>query len=113
MVNLINNAAQAMEKSSEKQIQVRAQSQGELIAISVCDSGPGLSDEALEQIFTPFFTTKEQGLGLGLGLSISQRIVETLGGMLSAHNLPEGGAEFRILLNKAQSPSSQATKESK
>jgi two-component system C4-dicarboxylate transport sensor histidine kinase DctB len=113
MVNLINNAAQAMEQSSIKQIQIRAESCGEQIAISVCDSGPGLSHEALEQIFTPFFTTKEQGLGLGLGLSISQRIVESLGGMLSAHNLPEGGAEFRILLNKAQRPIAQATKDSK
>ena len=113
MVNLINNAAQAMEQSSIKQIQIRPESCGEQIAISVCDSGPGLSHEALEQIFTPFFTTKEQGLGLGLGLSISQRIVESLGGMLSAHNLPEGGAEFRILLNKAQPPSAQATKDSK
>ncbi len=113
MVNLINNAAQAMEQSSIKQIQIRAESHEEQIAISVCDSGPGLSHEALEQIFTPFFTTKEQGLGLGLGLSISQRIVESLGGMLSAHNSPEGGAEFRILLNKAQPPSAQATKDSK
>ncbi|NRQ01939.1 PAS domain S-box protein [Marinobacterium sp. xm-d-530] len=76
MVNLINNAAQAMEQSEDKQIQVRTEFLGEQIAISVCDTGPGLSDEALEQIFTPFFTTKEQGLGLGLGLSISQRIVE-------------------------------------
>lgn len=113
MVNLINNAAQAMEQSSIKQIQIRAESCGEQIAISVCDSGPGLSHEALDQIFTPFFTTKEQGLGLGLGLSISLRIVESLGGMLSAHNLPEGGAEFRIRLNKAQPPSAQATKDSK
>ncbi|NRP58005.1 MULTISPECIES: ATP-binding protein [unclassified Marinobacterium] len=112
MVNLINNAAQAMEQSEDKQIQIRTEFLGEQIAISVCDTGPGLSDEALEQIFTPFFTTKEQGLGLGLGLSISQRIVESLGGMLSAHNLPEGGAEFRILLNRAQPPSAQATKES-
>lgn len=112
MVNLINNAAQAMEHSTHKQIQIRAESLGGQVAISVCDTGPGLSAEALDQIFTPFFTTKEQGLGLGLGLSISQRIVESLGGMLSAHNLPEGGAEFRILLNSSQPPSVHTAKES-
>jgi two-component system C4-dicarboxylate transport sensor histidine kinase DctB len=48
----------------------------------------------------PFYTTKLQGQGLGLGLSISQRIVHSLGGELTAHNVPGGGAEFRIDLER-------------
>ncbi len=104
MVNIINNAAQALEQSERKEIEIKVsqhqyQNQQRLI-ISVIDTGPGLDPESLANVFTPFFTTKLQGQGLGLGLSISQRIVSSLGGELSAHNHPAGGAEFRIELEQ-------------
>ena len=104
MVNIINNAAQALEQSERKEIEIKVsqhqyQNQQRLV-ISVIDTGPGLDAESLANVFTPFFTTKLQGQGLGLGLSISQRIVSSLGGELSAHNHPAGGAEFRIELEQ-------------
>lgn len=101
VVNLINNAIQALENTDNKRIVVKIEpaEQGYL-TLSVCDSGPGLSDEAKARIFEPFFTTKSQGQGLGLGLSISQRIVASLGGELSVHSSQLGGAEFRIRLKK-------------
>ena len=60
-----------------------------------------LAPGAEEHVFEPFFTTKEVGAGMGLGLSISYNIVEDFGGKLSAENHPEGGAMFRIALQKA------------
>ena len=101
MVNLINNAAQAMENSAVKLITVEVAEEEHRVVLSVCDTGPGIREEALDHVFAPFYTTKEQGQGLGLGLSISQRIISSLGGQLTSHNRPEGGAEFRIELPKA------------
>ncbi len=62
------------------------------------DNGPGIAPEHLSHIFDPFFTTKPVGQGTGLGLSISYGIVEQHGGVLSARNHPEGGAEFLLEL---------------
>jgi two-component system C4-dicarboxylate transport sensor histidine kinase DctB len=100
MVNIINNAAQALEQSERKEIEIKVSQDQQRLIISVIDTGPGLDAESLANVFTPFFTTKLQGQGLGLGLSISQRIVSSLGGELSAHNHPAGGAEFRIELEQ-------------
>lgn len=101
MVNLINNAAQAMEGCDVKVITIEVIARDKDVVISVCDTGPGLSDDALAHVFMPFYTTKEQGQGLGLGLSISQRIITSLNGKLTAHNQPGGGAEFRIELQQS------------
>jgi len=79
------------------------------VSISVHDSGPGLTDEALAHLFEPFFTTKDQGEGLGLGLTISMSIVQEFGGALSAHNRAEGGAEFVIRLRAATPREPNAT----
>lgn len=100
VVNIITNAAQAMSEFSLRHIDVRVLEESDRVKISFIDSGPGLDDDALANIFVPFYTTKLQGQGLGLGLSISQRIVHSLGGELTAHNVPGGGAEFRIDLER-------------
>ena len=55
-----------------------------------------MSDEVRERLFQPFFSAKPQGMGLGL--TISQTIIENLGGKLCANNLPSGGAEFHFEL---------------
>ncbi|WP_084004651.1 ATP-binding protein [Terasakiispira papahanaumokuakeensis] len=103
MVNLISNALHAMEGVAEPVLTLRATRHQQQVDIRICDNGPGIPDAHLGKLFDPFFTTKESGKGLGLGLSISQRIIEELGGDLAAHNR-EGdantltGAELVITL---------------
>ena len=62
----------------------------------VLDHGHGIQPENIKKLFTPFFTTKTEGFGLGL--SITQKIVEALGGSIAAGNRPEGGAVFLVIL---------------
>ncbi|MBR7889074.1 PAS domain-containing protein [Marinomonas sp. A79] len=100
LVNLLANAADAILEASDKSGQVSIE-QGlvdDNIIISVEDSGNGLSEEAIKHLFEPFFTSKSSGLGLGLGLSISQRIVEAMGGRIYAENASSGGAKFCVCL---------------
>ncbi len=96
-MNLILNAAEAMEGSGTLTIATRGAQSGS-VQISISDTGPGIPKEALSNIFDPFFTTKEAGKGTGLGLSVAYRIVQNHGGMLSAWNNPDRGARFWIQL---------------
>ncbi len=111
LLNLIGNALDAVqdqENAQERQVWIgAAQSQGQVL-ILVRDSGPGLSEEALQRLFEPFFTTKEQGVGLGLGLAISRDIAREGGGELEARNHPQGGAEFVLSLPAADAPQGPA-----
>lgn len=80
LVNLLNNALDAVESLPEKWIRIEATSRGELVEISVTDSGTGIPSAVREKLMQPFFTTKAHGRGTGLGLSISRGIVEKHGG---------------------------------
>lgn len=101
VLNLIRNALEAMENTPHEQARVDVHTQQTAdgqVSISVVDAGPGLSDEALSQVFTPFFTTK--AAGMGMGLSISESIIVAHGGrLLAARNTSASGATFTILLN--------------
>ena len=68
--------------------------------IDVIDTGDGLSDEAKDRVFSPFFTTKENGAGLGL--ANVKKIVELHGGTVTAANANGGGAVFTVRLRLAQ-----------
>lgn len=99
LVNLIRNAADAMAAHGGERRDLTISTQmarDNLIEISVCDSGPGVAPEMLERLFSPFATTKREGLGFGL--AISRRIIEAHGGQLSAEAAPDGGAIFRFTL---------------
>jgi PAS domain S-box-containing protein len=76
LLNLINNAYDAVSTFTEPWVEVKVQKNEETVRISVTDSGHGISAEIAEKIMQPFFTTKEVGVGTGLGLSISKGIVE-------------------------------------
>ncbi|MGZ3710821.1 MAG: 7TM diverse intracellular signaling domain-containing protein [Bdellovibrionota bacterium] len=82
IVNLLNNALDAVETSTVKLVKLEASVREGFVEIAVIDSGPGIPAEVRKRIMEPFFTTKEPGKGLGLGLSISRTIVESHGGKL-------------------------------
>jgi signal transduction histidine kinase len=82
ILNLLINSHDAIEKLSDKWINISAVDQGEYIDIKVTDSGFGIPKEVKDKIFDPFFTTKDIGRGTGLGLSISKGIVDNHGGQL-------------------------------
>ncbi len=97
VINLLINAAQAMQGKGGIDIQARrvAAAPGEEVEIIVSDEGPGIPEGVIDRIFDPFFSTKHTS---GLGLSISYGIIRVHGGTLSAANRPEGGACFTIRL---------------
>lgn len=80
LLNLLNNAYDAVSASSEKNVTISAHRDGSFIKVSVEDSGGGIPTHLREKIMEPFFTTKEVGRGVGLGLSISQGIIQSHGG---------------------------------
>jgi len=95
-MNLLVNAAQAIE--AEGTVRIQTGSQGKTVTVSITDSGKGISLENLKKIFDPFFTTKPVGEGTGLGLSISHGIVEQHGGTIAVDNIPGQGTTFTITL---------------
>ena len=97
-LNLITNAADAMEGQAEKRLEVEV-APGVPVCLFVRDTGPGLANP--DKVFEPFYTTKSIGEaeGVGLGLSISYGLVQSFGGRITGSNRPEGGAEFRVELN--------------
>ena len=97
MMNLIVNAAQAMEGSQGPRIvEIAATAQGERILIRVSDSGPGIPPETRGRIFDPFYTTRTDGNGIGL--SFCRRVIADHKGLLTVDVSRWGGAEFRIEL---------------
>ncbi len=102
-VNLLSNAMQAMEEQADGRVEISCEVSDDLVILSFRDSGPGIDADDLDKVFEPFYTTKKVGQGLGLGLSISHRIVDSLGGRLTASNHPQGGAIFSMELKRAKS----------
>lgn len=87
LLNLTKNALQANERNPDGRIQIIAGiNHDRRLEVRVIDNGPGISDDILEQIFVPFFTTKENGSGIGL--SLSRQIMRLHGGSLQARSVP-------------------------
>lgn len=99
-VNIIVNAAQAMENSSfdQNQITISTKSENGEVSIRVKDTGCGIGPETIKRIFDPFFTTKPAGLGTGLGLSISRGIVHAMAGKIKVESEVAKGTTFEIIL---------------
>jgi PAS domain S-box-containing protein len=95
-LNLLLNAAQSMEMAGT--IRLVTERDGDRVRIHVIDDGKGMGPETVEQIFTPFFTTKPVGEGTGLGLSISHQIIEKHGGTIDVESALGEGTAFHISL---------------
>ena len=96
---LVTNAMDAMTGTAPDARSITVQTAlagASLVQVSVSDSGPGIPEQTLSEVFETFYTTKEEGTGLGL--SIARTIVETYGGKIWAENRAGGGAVFRFTL---------------
>lgn len=104
-LNLVNNAVHAVRGLPEgvpRRVTLLTRRDGNQAIVCVRDSGTGVREDLVPQLFTPFFTTKEPGEGTGLGLSLSYRLVESHGGRLWYQRGAEGGAEFLASLPLAE-----------
>jgi len=98
-VNLLVNATDAIEEHKEKGIiEITVEEGADSTRIKFADNGPGIPEDKFDDLFKPFYTTKEVGKGTGLGLSICQNIAENHDGSLTVKNRPQGGAEFTLEL---------------
>jgi signal transduction histidine kinase len=105
LVNLMMNAAHAMEDTDSKRLFVKTSlSPDGGVLIEVRDTGHGISPEVQARLFQPFFTTKERGKGTGLGLSVSRSIINEHRGEIRVESSPGHGATFLILLTPQDTP---------
>ncbi|MBA4369583.1 MAG: hypothetical protein C0403_18315, partial [Desulfobacterium sp.] len=95
-LNLMFNAIEAMPLGGVLSITTKYNKESSDILISLKDTGKGMDETTLANIFNPFFTTKREGTGLGL--SISRRLIEDHGGDISVQSVPDKGTEFNIVL---------------
>jgi signal transduction histidine kinase len=95
-LNLIVNAAQAVESGGH--VLVATRPDGDHVIVSVADDGCGIPPELIDRIFDPFFTTKPVGVGTGLGLGIAHQIVSSHGGEIQVESTPGTGTVFRVRL---------------
>jgi C4-dicarboxylate-specific signal transduction histidine kinase len=98
LLNLIRNAVEAMQEVNQRALMIRARvvQCGTMVQVSVRDTGSGLAPEVLKNLFKPFTTTKQSGMGVGL--SISRTIVEAHGGKIWAESVPGEGTTFHFTL---------------
>jgi signal transduction histidine kinase len=101
LVNLVQNAAQAMQPDGGAVIARASRAPGGVAArVEILDGGPGLPAGDRARVFDPFYTTKEAGVGTGLGLAVCKHLVATFGGSIEADDRPDGGrgACFRVVI---------------
>jgi nitrogen fixation/metabolism regulation signal transduction histidine kinase len=96
LINLVKNAAHSLEGQENGEIKVIAAIDGSgKKYIEVKDNGPGIPPELIDEIFVPFFTTKDKGTGIGL--SLSKQIIQRHGGSLKLHSIPNQATTFTLL----------------
>ncbi len=96
VMNIIVNAAQAMEGDGSLTITCRGRANHDINELLIKDSGPGIDNDLLEKIFDPFFTTKALGEGTGLGLSVSYAIIKEHKGSIRVQSSPDTGTTFTL-----------------
>ncbi len=95
-LNILNNAADAITPPGK--ITISTSYADDHISVAISDTGKGITQEQMEKIFLPFYTTKEPGKGTGLGLSVSYGIVKSLGGKILVESIPGKGSVFTVVL---------------
>jgi C4-dicarboxylate-specific signal transduction histidine kinase len=102
ILNLVLNALDAVsgQPDARRSVRIAAEPVEHGVAIRVADSGPGVPPAVAARVFEPFYTTKPAGLGMGL--AITRSIVEAHGGAIGVARGPEGGAEFTVVLPRAE-----------
>ena len=103
-MNLIINAAEAMNGAGQLTLATRFVPADSAVEVEFTDTGHGISDEDLERIFDPFFTTKEVGHGTGLGLAISYGIIKEHKGTISVESQVGKGTTFTVRLPVTTEP---------
>jgi len=101
-LNLLSNAAQAID--GEGSITIETREEKENLIISISDSGSGIPEAIISKIFDPFFTTKDVGKGTGLGLSISYSIIKNHGGKIEVNSTAGKGSIFTVILPYNEQP---------
>jgi signal transduction histidine kinase len=96
LLNLLLNAADAC--GGRGIVRVTVESRGTEVRIGIADNGTGIPDSARSHLFTPFFTTKDQGKGVGLGLFISESIARAHDGRIDVQSTPGKGSTFTVCL---------------
>ena len=109
LLNLFNNAAQAMPEQHQGKIHVKTYESTDDVFVDVADNGTGMPPEVIAKIFEPFFTTKAAGEGTGLGLAISTQIMEQHGGTLSVESEVGKGTCFTLRLPKQRAATQNTT----
>lgn len=98
LVNVLLNAIQALPDEGSHKISLTLRHEGDHVALSVRDSGRGMTAAVRDRIFEPFFTTRPIGEGMGLGMSVSKTIIEGFGGTLTVASAPGAGTTVTITL---------------
>jgi len=106
LVNVVVNALQAMPNGGTLTLQTLAGPRH--VSLIVSDTGTGITQEVMDKLFIPFFTTKDVGQGTGLGLPVAHGIVTSHGGAMQVDNIAEGGARVEIQLPKHPSPQEES-----
>ena len=102
LVNLVQNAAQAMPEGGTITVSAKPAAGGIATLLTVADEGPGVATADRARVFDPFFTTKAPSAGTGLGLAVCKHLVATAGGSIEVGDAPNGrGAEFRVVIPNA------------
>ena len=118
IMNMVVNAQHAVEEKGNITIRTRraldprvsAAEAKPMVAISIIDTGCGISERNLKRIFDPFFTSKDVGRGTGLGLSVSHGIVEAHGGLIEVESKVGEGSTFRVFLPLTPPPAESQRK---
>jgi len=105
ILNLLSNAKDALLEKKAKQaaifdmsIWIRSYIENQCVIVEMTDNGTGISDEDLDHIMLPFYTTKDAGKGTGLGLSISYQIIKEMSGTIEVAGNPLYGTTFKLIL---------------